>query len=233
MDRRESLKSMLLGSMGAGLVLQGCVENTPPEIVEDKIWEYTYGRTPKEVAHDKELLCDQFFEETELQQLTTLANLILPPTEEGTIEDANVVPFIEFMAKDVPEFQTKIRGGLGWLNIYCNAKYNTSFVNATEEQQKQVLDTIAYPNPEATEHPFEVQFFSLMRNLVLTGYFTSEVGIKELGYMGNTPNEWDGVPQDVLDAHGMSYDPEWIAKCVDVNTRGTIAEWDEEGNLIT
>jgi len=72
-----------------------------------------------------------------------------------------------------------------------------------------------------------------MRNLVLTGYFTSEVGIKELGYQGNTPNVWNGVPQEVLDDHGLSYDEEWLAKCLDPDTRADIAQWDDEGNLIS
>ncbi|MEZ4779844.1 MAG: gluconate 2-dehydrogenase subunit 3 family protein [Flavobacteriaceae bacterium] len=233
MDRRESFKTMLLGSLGASLALQGCADTTPPEVVEEALWKYTYGRTPKEQKFDEKLLCEQFFETDELQQIETLANLILPPTEAGSITDANVVPFIEFMAKDVPEFQTKIKGGLVWLDIYCNAKYKLTFRSCTEAQQKEVLDMIAWPDPDAKEHPHEVQFFSLMRNLVLTGYFTSEVGIKELGYKGNEPNNWDGVPQDVLDAHGLSYDPEWLAKCVDPNTRGEIAQWDEEGNLIS
>ena len=41
----------------------------------------------------------------------------------------------------------------------------------------------------------------------MTGYFTSAIGIEELGYVGNSPNVWDGVPQDVLDDHGLAYDP--------------------------
>jgi hypothetical protein len=233
MDRRESLKSMILGSMAVGLTLESCVTETSPEVIEDKIWKYTYGRTHKEAAFDEKLMSEQFFEANELDTIKTLANLILPPNENGTIEDANVVEFIEFMTKDVPEFQVKIRGGLMWLNGQCNTKYNTVFINCTEDQQKAVLDAIAYPNPDAVEQVQEVQFFSLMRNLVLTGYFTSEVGIKELDYKGNTPNDWDGVPQDVLDEHGLSYDPEWLAKCVDIKTRGEIAQWDEDGKLIS
>ena len=59
------------------------------------------------------------------------------------------------------------------------------------------------------------------------------MGIKELGYVGNQPNVWDGVPQEVLDEHNLSYDPEWIARCVDQSKRMDIAQWDEEGNLIT
>jgi len=233
MDRRASLKSMIWGSMAVGLTLESCVTETSPKVIEDKLWKYTYGRTPKEEAFDEKLMSEQFFKDNELETIKTLANLILPPNEKGTIEQAGVVDFIEFMAKDVPEFQVKIRGGLMWLNGYCNSKYNTVFMKCTEDQQKAVLDSIAYPDPEVAEQVQEVQFFSLMRNLVLTGYFTSEVGIKELGYVGNTPNNWDGVPQDVLDAHNMSYDPEWLAKCVDQATRGDIAQWDDDGNLIS
>ena len=162
----------------------------------------------------------------------SLANLILPPNEHGNIEQAGVVDFIEFMVKDVPEFQVKIRGGLMWINNTCNSKFNNSFVKCTEEQQKTVLDSIAFPDMEADEQVQEIQFFSLMRNLVLTGYFTSEVGIKELDYKGNMPNVWDGVPQEVLDDHGLSYDAEWLSKCLDPNTTGDIAQWDDEGNLI-
>jgi hypothetical protein len=230
MDRRESIKSMILGSMAAGLGVQGC---TTPEVMEDKIWQYSYGRTAAEAAFDEKLLAEKYFNDSELQTIGILANLILPPNEKGTIEQAGVVDFIEFMAKDVPEFQVRIRGGLMWLNGHCNAKYNTTFVGCSQAQQKEVLDKIAFPLPDADEQPHEIQFFSLMRNLVVTGYFTSEVGIKELGYVGNTPNVWDGVPQEVLDDHGMRYDPEWIAKCVDQSKRTEIARWDDNGNLIS
>ena len=96
-----------------------------------------------------------------------------------------------------------------------------------------MLDAIAYPNQEAKRQVQEVQFFSLMRNLVLTGYFTSEVGIKELDYKGNVANVWDGVPQEVLDDHGLSYDEDWLAKCLNPETRTDIAKWDDEGNLLT
>jgi len=104
MDRRESLKSMIFGSMAVGLTLESCITETAPEVIEDKIWKYSYGRTPKEAAFDEELMLKQFFEDQELQTIKTLANLILPPNEQGSIEQAGVAEFIEFMAKDVPEF---------------------------------------------------------------------------------------------------------------------------------
>ncbi|MGB1431265.1 MAG: gluconate 2-dehydrogenase subunit 3 family protein, partial [Flavobacteriaceae bacterium] len=83
------------------------------------------------------------------------------------------------------------------------------------------------------EYPESVQWFNLVRNLTMTGYFTSEVGIKELGYKGNSPNVWDGVPQDVLDQYGLEYDKNWLDKFIDQSKRNDIAVWDDEGNLIS
>jgi len=48
-----------------------------------------------------------------------------------------------------------------------------------------------------------VAFFSLLRNLVASGFWTSQMGIADMGYMGNTPNQWDGVPVEVLQQYGL------------------------------
>ena len=78
-----------------------------------------------------------------------------------------------------------------------------------------------------------IQFFSLVRDLTMTGYYTTELGFKELGYQGNSPNIWDGVPEKVLKRHGKQYDSEWLAKCVDQSKREVPAEWDDDMNLIS
>lgn len=78
-----------------------------------------------------------------------------------------------------------------------------------------------------------VTFFNKMRDLTLTGYFTSKMGIADLGYQGNSPNVWDGVPAEVLKDHDVDYDPEWVAKCLDVSKRMDTAKWDDDGNLLT
>jgi len=231
MDRRESIRSLFLGSMAGSLALESCV-SAPAEDIKASVWKYQYGRTPQEAAYDEKLLSTQFFENSELNTITKLANLILPPTAEGTIEQDEVPQFIEFMAKDFPSLQTKIRGGLMWLDHHCNQHYSKVFMNCSEDQQLETLDKIAYPDPKVKEQKQEVNFFSLMRNLVLTGYFTSEVGIKELGYQGNQPNVWDGVPSDVLKEHGFSYD-EWEDKFADPAQRNDTAVWDDDGNLIS
>lgn len=231
MDRRESIKSLLMGSVAGGLLLNSCDE--PAEKVTEKIWEYQYGRNKKEAAIDKLLLETTFFTPAEEELVTCLANLILPPNEKGTIEEAEVVPFIGFMMVDYPDFQLPMRGGLMSLNAKANRSFGQNFVALNEEEQKSILDKMAFPIEGVEEQPQEVQFFAMLRNLVLTGYFTSEVGIKELDYRGNMPNIWDGVPQEVLDEMGLSYDPAWVAKCIDQEKRNEKAVWDDEGNLLT
>ena len=235
MDRRESLKSIILGSLAGSLVVHGCAPSAE-EGATAISKENHFGRTPEEKELIEKLNAEQFLNEHELATVTMLCNLILPPLEPyGGIVEAEVPEFIEFMSKDIPEMQVLLRGGLMWLDHKSNTEYELEFKSASEEQQKEILDTIAFYDPymPIQKQPMEIQFFSLMRNLTLTGYYTSKVGIEELGYKGNMPNIWDGVPQEVLDQHGVSYDEEWLAKCIDQSKRGIIAEWDDEGNLLT
>ncbi len=236
MDRRESLRSIILASLAGGLAVHGCAPDTEGPSTETLSAVKHFGRTPEEKELIEKLHAEQLLNEHELATITVLCNLILPPREPyGGIVEAEVPEFIEFMAKDIPELQTLLRGGLMWLDHKSNTEFELEFKLASEDQQKQILDEIAYYDPYTPmqEQALEIQFFSLMRNLTLTGYYTSKVGIEELGYKGNMPNIWDGVPQEVLDQHGVSYDEDWLAKCIDQSRRGITAEWDDEGNLIT
>ncbi len=237
MDRRNSIKSIILGTVAGGLAVNGCKPDTAgtEEVSAVKADEKYFGRTPKELEEIEEINAKQFFTDHELETIGVLSNLILPPGEKGGIKEAGVPEFIEFMAKDLPELQTDLRGGLMWLDHKSNTSFEKEFKNASEVQQKQLLDPIAFYDSKIpmSAQPVEIQFFALMRNLTLTGYYTSRIGIEELGYKGNTPAVWDGVPQEVLDQHGMAYDEAWIAKCVDQSKRGVIAEWDETGKLLT
>ncbi|MCK0144785.1 gluconate 2-dehydrogenase subunit 3 family protein [Arenibacter sp. F26102] len=235
MDRRKSIKSIILGGVAGGLAINGCKPGTEGEaeaadaLVQD---EKHFGRTPEEKELLQELYAEQFFNEHQLETLGVLCALIIPASGTyGSATDAGVPDFIEFMAKDIPEYQTPLAGGLMWLDHKSNKEYGVEFKTAAEAQQKEILDAIAFPDKENPS--YEEEFFSLIRNLTVTGYYTSKEGIEDLGYKGNSPNVWDGVPEDVLAKHGKSYDPEWLAKCVDQSKRNEMAEWDDEGNLLT
>jgi hypothetical protein len=224
MDRRDSLKSLLVGSLAGGLIINGCKPGEEPIAAE----------TPKEKELDIKLNSEQFFSNHELETIAVLCDLILPANDNfGSATDAGVPEFIEFISKDIPKHQMPLRGGIMWLDNRSNRSNNLEFKSCSEEQQKTLLDEIAYPDQANPEVMQGVIFFTLMRDLTLSGYYTTKMGIDDLGYKGNSPNVWDGVPQDVLDKHGMKYDEEWLAKCMDPATRNEIAVWDDEGNLIS
>jgi hypothetical protein len=234
MDRRETLKSLLIGGMaGATLGTAGC-KTTTDDIPKSS--PLNYGRTPPEKVHDEKVMSEVFFTDHELATIATLCDIILPATATAvSAVEAGVPEFVEFIVKDMPDHQIPLRGGLMWLDGESNRRFNLKFINCDEVQQIKIVDDIAYPDPNG-EHPElgpGIEFFRRMRNLTLTGYYTTKMGIDDLGYAGNRPNVWDGVPQEVLDEHGLAYDEEWIPKFVDQSKRDIQAEWDEAGNLLT
>lgn len=233
MNRRDSIKYIATGTLASGLLFSGCDWAEKKEAVVKSLWKYKYGRTPSEIEHDNLLLSQKFFSQEEMEMITQLGHFILPRNEAGNIEEAEVPEFIEFMAKDFPEFQKPLREGLTAINERAQLQFNLSFVKTDDKQKKLLIDPIAYPDAVAEALLEQSEFFTLMRNLVLTGYFTSEVGLKDLGYQGNQPNVWDGVPEDILREHQMEYDPKWTSNFLDVDKRNDVAQWDGDGNLIS
>lgn len=237
MKRRDSLKTLLIGGIaGATIPLQGCRTDIVEEAKEAVSLDGAYGRTPAEKAHDEKVKAEIFLNEGELSTIATLCDIILPATSTaGSATDAKVPEFIEFIVKDLPYHQLPMRGGLMWLNGESTKRFNKAFVDCINAEQIKIVDDIAYPDPN-NEKPDMAPgraFFNRMRNLTMTGYYTSKMGIDDLGYVGNRANLWDGVPQEVLDKHGMSYPEEWMPKFVNHDTRDIQAEWDEAGNLIS
>jgi len=81
-----------------------------------------------------------------------------------------------------------------------------------------MVDQIAYPNKAKANMKQGVAFFSLMRNLTASGFYTSEIGVKDIGYMGNKPNQWNGVPAEVLQQYKLAYSERELNECVKFNS---------------
>ena len=236
MNRRDTIKSLLLSSVAAGIALNGCTPDTSSEAIVESagLDSPHYGRTDKEKERDQQLKSENFLTEHELSTIAVLSDIILPSNDNaGSATDAKVPEFIDFIVKDLPSNKIPLRGGLMWLDNFSNKKYNKEFILCTETEQKEICDQIAFPGKTKPELMQGEKFFTLMRNLTLTGYYTTKMGIDDLGYKGNAPNVWDGVPEDVLKSHNMSYDDVWLSKCVDKTTSNVLAKWDDAGNLIS
>ncbi|WP_116126931.1 gluconate 2-dehydrogenase subunit 3 family protein [Lewinella sp. IMCC34183] len=233
MDRRKTLKTLLGGAVGTAFIgtTTGCDRNgdpVPASAVEAETEGYGL-RTAYEAEREENLRSERFFSDDELQTLAVLGNIIIPGVEESGFSE-----FCEFMAKDQPAVHaTRLRGGLAWLNADSSRRYDgKSFTELDDEQRIAIVDEIAYPDPEATTQPPGVQFFNHARYMALTAYYTSRQGIDDLGYVGNQANVWDGPPQEVLDKHGLAYDPKWLPLYVDQEKRTEQIQWDDQGNII-
>ena len=227
MKRRDSLKTLVLGSLGATLTFNSCITDED-KLILDKVWDYKYGRTPEELKWDYKVLKGKFFNKNELNTINKIANIVLPPNENGNINDAGVVELFEIIAKDFStpahnEYGEKVlRRGLVVFDEICNVRFGLKLLDCEDIQIKAVFDDIAFSDNKDEDLQEAIRLFAVYRGMVLTGYFTSEIGINDLGYKGNTPNVWDGVPQDVLDQYGLSYDKEWLDKCVDQTKRNRL-----------
>lgn len=142
----------------------------------------------------------------EWKTVCSLSDWILPADEtSGSACDAGVPEFID----DWLEFQggellVQIRGGLAWMDAECRRSCQQDFVEAGGDRQRAMLDRIAYPEKAATSDAVGVAFFNRMRDLVLSGFYTSEMGIRSLPYVGNVPqSEWRGCPPAVLTKLGV------------------------------
>lgn len=228
MDRRESLKALAIGSLSAGALLSACNKKTDDKNIADNLEDY--GRTPEEKAIDAKLMKEKFFTDAEMKTITILCDIIIPAdSRSGSASDAKVPEFIEFIVKDQPKNQTPVRGGLRWLDIKSFKMFKKSFSDASKSQQLELVDLIAYPDKAKAENMQGVSFFNTMRNLTASGFFTSKIGIEDMNYMGNQPNAWDGVPDDVLKQYGLEYDEKTLAQCLKNEDRGKIMTWPEEG----
>lgn len=236
MDRREHLRTLLLAGLAGTAILPACTpESTGVDPAADpNANDAGYGRTPQEKEHDAKLMAETFFTPEEMASLSVLCAMIIPADERsGSATEAGVPDFIEFIAKDIPDYQLPLRGGLAWLDAESRRQNGAIFAEASEDDRTTLLDEIAYPPEDEAEQHFGHKFFNLMRFLTVTGFYTSKPGVQDdLQYSGNFANVWDGVPEEVLAEHDVDYDPEWVAKCLDPATRNEQAEWDEEGNLL-
>jgi hypothetical protein len=148
-----------------------------------------------------------FFTRAEWPMVRTLADLVIPKdARSGSASDAGVPEFMDFIMMEFKGNQQWMRDGLQWLNAECGRRFKKGFIACTEAQHKQVLDDIAFPKKASAALKPGVEFFTRFRDMTASGFWSSRVGYKDLGYMGNTVVPvWEGCPEPALNKLGVSY----------------------------
>jgi hypothetical protein len=219
MDRRRSIKTLIAGAVSAGAVIEACNPSDKKTgdtgAAEAVIPVAGINRMPEEAEYERSLRGKTFFTPEEMTTITILCDIIIPRDGiSGSASDAKVPDFIGFIVTDMPAHQTPLRGGLRWLDLQCLQRYDRAFAHCTPAQQIEMVDEIAWPEKAKPGMEQGVAFFNLMRNLTATGFYTTEIGIKDLGYKGNVPNQWKGVPAEVLEQYKLAYTEKELKECI-------------------
>jgi gluconate 2-dehydrogenase gamma chain len=131
--------------------------------------------------------------------LRRLCDLIFPADEhsKGAL-DAGAPEFIDLLASHNDEISALYTGGISWLDHAMQKHHGTTFVDAKPEEQTALLDIIAYRKNSTPETAAGVRFFDWARKMTSDAYYTSKVGIADLGYMGNKGMAKFEVPEEAL-----------------------------------
>jgi gluconate 2-dehydrogenase gamma chain len=188
-SRRDVLRTLALGAAG-GSVLQviplDAAERAHQIVRKEKAAASAGKYVPK------------YFSRKQYETVISLCDTIIPKDEKsGGAVEAGAPEFIDLLTSENEEYQLALGGGLMWLDTHCIDLYERVFMECTPEQQKEILDLVAFRKNAKKDSSLSqgVAFFALLRKMTCDGYYTSKIGIEDLQYVGNvTRSEWPGCP---------------------------------------
>jgi hypothetical protein len=198
LTRRESMKLMALA--GLATTIPGCM---PSDV--DRAAERVATAARQLPLADR---VPTVLSAHEYRTVEVLVDYIIPADDRsGSATDAGVPAFIDFILEDADDpatLETPFRGGLSWLDYQCTRRYETTFVTASAEQQVDMLNAIAWPDTAEPGMEPGVRFFTMLRDLTASGFWSSRMGVEDLGYTGNRPQaSWDGCPPEAVAHLGL------------------------------
>ena len=140
----------------------------------------------------------------EYRTVTRLAELIVPADAGGgSAVDAGAPEFIDLLCSQNEELAAIYTGGLSWLDAEMRRRDDRTFAEATEPQQTGMLDALV--EAERAEPPPDelgpgVRFFDWVRRMSVDAYYSSPIGIQDVGYRGNQTLSRYETPREAVEA---------------------------------
>src|SRR5713101_8688946 len=173
-SRRDVLRTLALGAAGGGVLRVIPLEaaELAHQIVHKEKATAAAGKyTPK------------YFTAKQYETISSLCDTIIPKDEKsGGALDAGAPEFIDLLASENKDYQLALGGGMMWLDGLCADRFGSPYLTCSPAQKKQVLDLIAYRKNADKDAALSqgVEFFAFLRRLTSDGFYTSEIGIKDL-----------------------------------------------------
>ena len=178
LDRRQALRTLAFGSIGA--VAAPAWAETLAEIARGHA---DHAHTAVAAAAEAAPWAPKVFDAHQNDTVVVLSELIIPQTDTPGAKAAKVNEFVDLVLDDASESDRKqFLKGLAWMDARSQELFGTDFVSASPEQQTALLTILASPKNKAFEDQVGIDFFNAIKGLTITGYYTSEIGMKqELG----------------------------------------------------
>lgn len=199
--RRDALQGLL--AIPAGLALSPDALERARAHVADALSDQ--GAAPAQGAAQPAAYQPKQFTSDEWHFVRILVDDVIPrDADSGSATEAGVPEFMDFMMFDQPGRQDAMRGGLAWLDSESRRRFDRTFVAAADAERRAILDDISWPGRAPPEMSHGVAFFNRFRDLTAAGFWTSKMGIDDLGYIGNVSvRSWNGCPDEVLRRLGL------------------------------
>ena len=167
-QRREMLR--ILGTAAAAAKFPGFSR-----------WGFACGHTGKSAFEIRPASYHPvFFTPAEYAMIERLVEIILPSDETHGAKEAGVAEFIDFLVGSDPEAQYPLRMGLAWLNAHSDRNTGKRFLDLSAEQQNSLLEPLGFKEKVRAGEEDGRKFFALIREYTVIGFYTSEIGFKEL-----------------------------------------------------
>lgn len=158
-------------------------------------WNEIHTSTAVKSAYVRKAL-----DEHQWKTVSVLCDLIIPADDRsGSATQADapacIDDWIDFYSNQDGNDRVRVSifGGLAWLDRESQQLFGGEFADAAPNQQKQILDRIAWPARTAREDRPWMEFFNLFRDLTVAAFYSSKIGVADLPYIGNTFNpNWTG-----------------------------------------
>jgi gluconate 2-dehydrogenase gamma chain len=187
-SRRDILKTLAAGACGSIL-----------QVIRLEAAEQVHRMVKQEKTHAPSgAYRPKFFSAHQYATLSALCDAIIPADEQsGGALQAGAPEFIDLLTSENKEYQLSLGGGLMWLDGVCADRHGKPYLACTASQQKEMLELIAYRKNAENDASVSqgVEFFAFLRKLTTDGFYSSEIGISDLQYIGNTfLREFPGCP---------------------------------------
>jgi gluconate 2-dehydrogenase gamma chain len=148
----------------------------------------------------------KYFKSDEWKEVRILVDLIIPRDERsGSATEAGVPEFMDWICNEYPSYSW-VREALRWLDGFAYDTHSQAFARLLDKHRRELLDQIAWPAKATAELREGVNHFNRLRDFTASGFFSSQMGVKDLQYIGNVAlPEWPGCPKPALDHLGVSY----------------------------